>query len=87
MKIDYFKIPEIKVSYKDNVNTTERFQIKCSEDTVQIFKIAFGECMQHHEEAYVIFMNRSNRVLGFPTFQNVVWSVHWLILKSLCKRH
>ena len=36
MKIDYFKIPEIKVSYKDNVKTTERFQVKCSEDTVQI---------------------------------------------------
>jgi DNA repair protein RadC len=64
MKIDYFKIPEIKVSYKDNVKTTERFQIKCSEDTVQIFRIAFEECMQHHEEAHVVFMNRSNRVLG-----------------------
>jgi DNA repair protein RadC len=64
MKIDYFKIPEIQVSYKDTVKTTERFQIKSSEDTVQIFRIAFESCIQHHEEAYVIFMNRANRVLG-----------------------
>jgi DNA repair protein RadC len=64
MKIDYFKISEIQVSYKDTVKTTDRFQITCSEDTVKIFKVAFDGCMQHHEEAYVIYMNRSNRVLG-----------------------
>jgi len=43
MKIDYFKIPDIKVSYKDNAKTTTRFQIRCSEDAVQILKIAFEE--------------------------------------------
>ncbi|MDL2228304.1 JAB domain-containing protein [Bacteroidales bacterium OttesenSCG-928-K03] len=64
MKIDYFKIPEIKVSYKDTVKTSERFQIKCSEDVIKIFKVAFEECMQHHEESYVIYLNRSNKVLG-----------------------
>ncbi len=64
MKIDYFSIPEITVSYKDNVKTSERFQIKCSEDLAKIFKEAFQDCMQHHEEAYVIYMNHSNRVLG-----------------------
>jgi len=64
MKIDYFKIPEIQVSYKDTAKTTDRFQITCSEDTVKIFRVAFDGCMQHHEEAYVIYMNRSNRVLG-----------------------
>jgi DNA repair protein RadC len=64
MKVDYFNIPEIRVSYNDNVKTTERFQIKCTEDAVKILRIAFDECMQHHEEAYVIYMNRANRVLG-----------------------
>lgn len=64
MKIDYFNIPEITISYKDRVKTSERFQIRSSEDLVQIFKIAFEECMQHHEEAYAVFLNRSNRVLG-----------------------
>ncbi|MTK53882.1 JAB domain-containing protein [Paludibacter sp.] len=64
MKVDYFKIPEIKVSYKDNVRTSDRFQIKCSDDTVKLLKIAFEDCMQHHEETYVIYMNRANRVLG-----------------------
>ncbi|MDR2084944.1 MAG: JAB domain-containing protein [Bacteroidales bacterium] len=64
MKIDYFKIPEITISYKDTVRASERLQITCSDDVVKIFKVVFKECMQHHEEAYAIFLNHSNRVLG-----------------------
>ena len=64
MKIDYFKIPEITVSYKDTVKTTERFRITSPEDSIEIFNMAFEDSMQHHEEAFVIYMNRSHRVLG-----------------------
>jgi DNA repair protein RadC len=64
MKVDYFKIPEITVSYKDNVKASERAVIKCSIDAAKILSAAFDNCMEHHEEVYVLFMNRSNRVLG-----------------------
>ena len=64
MEIDYFKIPEIKVTYSDNVKTTERIQVKNSDDLYKVFKVAFKDCMQHHEEAYVIYMNRARRVMG-----------------------
>jgi len=64
MKINYFKIPEITVSYKDNVKTSERAVINSSKDAVNILAVAFENCMEHHEEVYVLFLNRANRVLG-----------------------
>ena len=64
MEINYFKIPEIKVTYSDKVRTTDRLQILNSNDLYKVFKLAFKDCMQHHEEAYVVYMNRAKRVMG-----------------------
>ncbi|SFL08978.1 RadC-like JAB domain-containing protein [Porphyromonadaceae bacterium KH3CP3RA] len=64
MKVDYFNIPEIKVSYSDKVKASERPVIKSSRDASRIFREAHKDCMQHHEEVYVMFLNRANRVLG-----------------------
>jgi hypothetical protein len=64
MKVDYMTIPEITVSYKDNVKASERAVIKNSADAAKILAVAFEDCMEHHEEAYVLYMNRANRVLG-----------------------
>ncbi len=64
MKVDYFTVPEITVSYKDNVKASERAIVRNSADAVKILSVAFEDCMEHHEEVYVLFMNRANRVLG-----------------------
>ena len=64
MQVDYFNIPEIKVSYSDKVKTSDRPRITCSRDASKIFREAHKDCMQHHEECHVMFLNRANRVLG-----------------------
>ncbi|MDR0506865.1 MAG: JAB domain-containing protein [Dysgonamonadaceae bacterium] len=64
MKVNYFNIPEITVSYKDNVKASERAVVKSLADAAKILSVAFENCMEHHEEAYVLFLNRANRVLG-----------------------
>ncbi len=64
MKTDYFIIPEITVSYKDNVKASERFVITCSQDASKVFAEAHKDCMEHHEEVNVMFLNKANRVLG-----------------------
>ncbi len=64
MKTDYFNIPEITVSYKDNVKASERAVIRCSDDAAKILAHAFEGCLEHHEEMYVLFLNRANRLLG-----------------------
>jgi len=67
MSIDYFKIPEISVSYKDKVKASDRFLVRTSFDIVKILKKAFKDCMQHHEESFAIFLNRANRVIGISS--------------------
>jgi len=64
MKVDYFTIPEITVTYKDTVKTSQRAVVTCPADGARIFEEACKECMEHHEEVYVLFLNRANRVLG-----------------------
>ena len=64
MKIDYFQVSEIKVSYTDIVKASERAKICASKDAANILNTVFEDCIQHHEEFYVMLLNRSNRVLG-----------------------
>jgi len=64
MKVDYFTIPEITVSYKDTVKPSERFRVETSADTAKVLAVAYKECMQHHEEVHVLYLNRAHRVLG-----------------------
>jgi DNA repair protein RadC len=64
MKRDDFTSPEITVSYKDRVKTSERAIVTCSKDGARIFMEACKDCMEHHEEVYVLLLNRANRVLG-----------------------
>lgn len=64
MKIDYFQVSEIKVSYSDKIKASERAKICASKDAANILNTVFEDCMQHHEEFYVMLLNRSNRVLG-----------------------
>ena len=64
MKVDYFTIPEITVTYKDNVKPSERFRVEKSADIAKILEVAFKDCMQHHEQVYVLYMNKGHRVLG-----------------------
>ena len=64
MKVDYFTIPEITVSYKDKVKPSERFVVKNVSDVAKILAVAYEDCMEHHEEVNVLFLTRSNRVLG-----------------------
>ena len=64
MKTNYFTIPEITVSYKDNVKASERAIIRCSKDVASILAVAYEDCMEHHEEVNVLFLNRAYRLIG-----------------------
>jgi DNA repair protein RadC len=64
MKVDYFTIPEVSISFKDKVKTSERAVIRSSADAARIMATAFEGCMEHHEEMYALLLNRANRVMG-----------------------
>lgn len=64
MKTTEFTMPEITISYKDNVKASERVKMLTSETSYTYLKPFYTECMEHHEESYVLFLNRANKALG-----------------------
>ena len=64
MKTTDFIMPEITISYKDNVKASERMKILSSQTSYSYLKPFYSECMEHHEESYVMFLNRANKALG-----------------------
>ena len=64
MKTTEFTMPEITISYKDNVKASERVKMLSSQTSYSYLKPFYTECMEHHEESYVLFLNRANKVLG-----------------------
>ena len=64
MKTIEFTMPEITISYKDNVKASERIKILSSETSYSYLKPFYVECMEHHEESYAMFLNRANKALG-----------------------
>ena len=64
MKTTEFTMPEITISYKDNVKASERVKILSSETSYTYLKPFYAECMEHHEESHVMFLNRANKALG-----------------------
>ena len=58
-----FSFPQISVNYKD-ADAAKRTLVNSSRVSYDIFKEAYDECMQHHEECWVMFLNQANRLLG-----------------------
>ena len=58
-----FSFPQISVNYKD-ADAAKRTMVNSSRVSYDIFKEAYDECMQHHEECWVMFLNQANRLLG-----------------------
>ena len=58
-----FSFPQISVNYKD-ADAAKRPLVNSSRVSYDIFKEAYDECMQHHEECWVMFLNQANRLLG-----------------------
>ena len=64
MKTTELTMPEITVSYKNNVKASERKIITNPQDAYCCLKPFYAGCMEHHEEVYAIFLNKGERALG-----------------------
>ena len=61
--MDNLPFPQITVSYKD-ADASKRIRIRSSEDSYDVFKTLYEDCMQHHEECWAMFLNNAGRLLG-----------------------
>ncbi|NDV46865.1 DNA repair protein [Paludibacter sp. 221] len=60
----YNRVTEITVQYKNPLKPSEMPQIKSSTQLEETFRPFFSDCMEHHEEFYIMLLNRANRCLG-----------------------
>ena len=60
-----YNLAEIEVSYKTNVKASERKQNITSKDAEEVFRQIWNPCMELKEEAYILLLNRANKVLGW----------------------
>ena len=58
------QVSEITVRYKSPLKPSEMPQIKSSIQLDELFRPFFSECIEHHEEFYIMLLNRANRCLG-----------------------
>jgi DNA repair protein RadC len=58
------QVTEITVQYKNPLKPSEMPQIKSSIQLEETFRPFFSDCMEHHEEFYIMLLNRANRCLG-----------------------
>ncbi len=48
----------------DNHDYSKRQHIQSSIHAYNVIKEAYTDCMQHHEECWVMYLNRANKLLG-----------------------
>lgn len=65
MQHTLYKISEIELQYKPEMKAIDRPVLKCTDDVYQMFKQHWNmDLIELVEEFKVIFLNRSNAVLG-----------------------
>lgn len=65
MKTELFEIAEIKVTYQPKIEPSQRVKIDRSSDAEKVFRQIWEYPLEHKECFYVLFLNRSNKVLGY----------------------
>lgn len=58
------KAAEVTINYSCKIPVKDRYKVTKSEQAVDYMRPIFSPFMEHHEEFYVLLMNRANQVLG-----------------------
>ena len=64
-QIKLFKVSEIELHYKSNIQPSERPKIKSSSDAYQVFLEMWSDKIEFVEEFNLLLLNRANHVIGF----------------------
>jgi DNA repair protein RadC len=65
MKTQQTTISEVRLVYRTKVKASERLQVKCSKDALDIFMESWDpDSIEHFEEFKLMLPTRSNKVLG-----------------------
>jgi len=59
------QLSEITINYKSRIKASDQLKISGSMDVVNYFRSIWSERMEYVEEAYLLILNRANKILGF----------------------
>ncbi|MDL2224400.1 WYL domain-containing protein [Bacteroidales bacterium OttesenSCG-928-M06] len=68
----YNRVTEITVQYKNPLKPSEMPQIKSSTQLEETFRPFFSDCIEHHEEFYIMLLNRASRYLGVSNLNYLI---------------
>lgn len=57
-------LSEIEIKYNPKVKPSERPKVMLAGEAYKLIKPFFNDCMHHHEEAWIMLLNRKYKVLG-----------------------
>lgn len=64
LSIDFLKVSEVSIVYRNHVKPADRPQITCSKDVYAIFRDSWDNTLEHSESFKILLLNRANKVLG-----------------------
>jgi DNA repair protein RadC len=68
MEIQQTNISEVRLVYRMKLKASDRLQVKCSKDAFEKFTESWDlDSIGHIEEFKLMFLNRSNKVLGISS--------------------
>ena len=66
-KLKFLQVSEVQISYRNKIKVADRPQIRESKDAAKIFYANWSDDMEMVETFNILFLNRSNRAIGFFT--------------------
>ena len=65
--INFRRVSEVSIVYRNLVKPGERPQITCSKDAYEIFRDSWDATMEYSESFRILLLNRANKALGITT--------------------
>lgn len=65
--IDFRRVSEVSIVYRNHVKPAERPQITSSKDAFEIFRDSWDGTMEYSESFRLLLLNRANKALGITT--------------------
>jgi len=59
------QVSEIEITYNPVLKPSEMTKISCSKDAAELFRSIWDKPVQLRESFYALYLNRSNKVLGY----------------------
>ena len=75
---DLTRLSEVEIRYKLKVQPKDRPKVTMAMEAYKLIRPFFDDCLHHHEEAWIMLLNRNLKVLGVARLSvgNIIFHNH-----------